>query len=288
MIIETDLGHDPDDYFAICYLVAAGIKIDALVITPGDKDQLAIGKFLRDELCLDFPIGFSKISDKLSSGSIHRDLLKKYDRDCTFKGDGFGEDIIEEVARPDSEMFVIGPPVSTGKYFMDPQSRVKALANRDIAKLTMQGGFLSYKLHPYATILVPHMINKMWMPTFNMNGSRTGTVNICNANICERRFCGKNVCHTVIAKSDLIDNMAKPQTRAAELFMEGLRFLVGDKKFHDPVAAVCHLHPEIGNWVRGKPTKMEGGWGTILDDNGDYILAGLDYDKFWDHIHNWS
>lgn len=280
MIIETDLGHDPDDYFAICYLVAAGIKIDALVSTPGDKDQLAIAKFLRDELKLDFPIGFSKVSDKLSSGSIHYDLLKKYDRmDFNFKGDGPGDKIIEQAAKPDSEMFVIGPPVSMGNYFSKP---------RKIARLTMQGGFLSYNLHPYATMLVPHMINKMWMPTFNMNGSRTGTVNICNANICERRFCGKNVCHTVVAKTDLIDNMAEPQSRAAELFIEGLGFLVGDKKFHDPVAAVCHLHPEIGTWVRGKPTKMEQGWGTLLDENGDYILAGLDYDKFWEHIQNWS
>jgi hypothetical protein len=58
--------------------------------------------------------------------------------------------------------------------------------------------------------------------------------------------------------------------------------------FHDPVAAVCHLHPHVGTWVRGKPTKMGDGWGTTLDENGDFILADLDYDKFWEHISDFS
>ena len=27
LIVETDLGHDPDDFFALCYLAAAGLSV---------------------------------------------------------------------------------------------------------------------------------------------------------------------------------------------------------------------------------------------------------------------
>lgn len=49
LIIETDLGHDPDDFFAICYFIDAGIDIQLITISPGDPDQIAIAKFLLKE-----------------------------------------------------------------------------------------------------------------------------------------------------------------------------------------------------------------------------------------------
>ncbi len=44
LIIETDIGHDPDDLFAICYLAAAGVNIRAICVSPGDPDQIAIAR----------------------------------------------------------------------------------------------------------------------------------------------------------------------------------------------------------------------------------------------------
>jgi pyrimidine-specific ribonucleoside hydrolase len=86
--------------------------------------------------------------------------------------------------------------------------------------------------------------------------------------------------------------MSKPKDRASELFMEGMEFLLprrGDgKRFHDPVAAVCHLHPEVGKWIKGKIQKIEGGWGTVADESGDYVLADLDRPAFWRCIQNWQ
>ena len=85
--------------------------------------------------------------------------------------------------------------------------------------------------------------------------------------------------------------MSPPNSRAAELFLEGMAFLLDrreEKKFHDPVAAVCHLHPEVGTWVRGKVQKIEAGWGTVLDETGDEVLADLDRPAFWRHIQTWS
>lgn len=34
LIVETDIGHDPDDLFALCYLFSAGVNIKAILLTP--------------------------------------------------------------------------------------------------------------------------------------------------------------------------------------------------------------------------------------------------------------
>jgi len=280
MIIETDIGHDPDDFFAICYLVAAGVKVEAICITPGDLDQIAICKLLCNELGLDIPIGVSKISEKYSSGSIHHALLKQYKRELSAKADGLGHEIIKSVIKPDSEVFVIGPPSNIGKFLSENKVPIR--------KLVMQGGFLGYHLHDYQGVRLDKFEGKTAVPTFNMNGDRKGTLAILNADIGERRFCGKNVCHTVICTTEILANMAPPRCRAGELFFDGLNVLFGkygEKKFHDPVAAVCSLHPEVGKWIKGKVQKIDDGWGTLLNGDSDIVLADLDRVAFWDHIY---
>lgn len=281
LIIETDVGHDVDDFFSICYLAASGVDIRAIVITPGDRDQLATANFLRKELNLDIPIGYSKESEKYSAGGVHTELLKNYgySKDGC-RGDGFGKDIIKQTLEkyPDSELFIIGPPSNTGRFLEQYDAT--------ISRATMQGGFLGYHLHPPQHRL-EKFEGKTWVPTFNMNGDRKGTDALLKARIGERRFCGKNVCHTVLFTKDRLAPYPEVGSRAAQLFWEAGNILLRnrtEKKFHDPVAAVCHLHPEVGTWVRGRPQRMEGGWGTIPDPQGDYVLADLDHDQFWNHI----
>ena len=286
LIIDTDCGHDPDDFFTLCYLVAAGVQIRCITVTPGDLDQLAIVRFFCKEVGLDIPIGFSKPSEKSSSGSIHHALLKKYGCSLSASGDGLGKDVIHQTFEqyPESDFFIIGPPSNVGRF-------LEANPEAAVGRATMQGGFLGYDLHLHARTRLPQFEGKTWVPTFNMNGDRKGTEALLRANIRERRFCGKNVCHTVLYDQAIFDTMAPPKDRASELFVEGMALLLDkheSKKFHDPVAAVCHLHPEVGTWVRGRTRKIEAGWGTVLDEAGDYILADLDYPAFWQHIRTWT
>ena len=58
------------------------------------------------------------------------------------------------------------------------------------------------------------------------------------------------------------------------------------KKFHDPAAAVCMLHPEAGTWVNGTLYRERGGWGTRVSDDpaADEILADIDRTALWNHI----
>lgn len=287
LIVETDCGHDPDDFFTLCYLHSAGVNIRAILITPGDPDQIAIAKFFCEEVGLDIPVGVSKIDQKkLSSGSVHYRLLENYGYKKERKPDDLGLNVLKHTLKkhPESELFVIGPVTSIGKYLKDnPKASFK--------RATMQGGFLSYNLHDYPCMRDSKFEGKSWMPTFNLNGDRDGGMTFINSNIAHRQFVGKNVCHTVLFTKTQLDQMATPRDRASELFKEGMTYYLekhDQKKFHDPTAAVCHLHPEIGSWVRGKTKKMESGWGTELDENGDYILADIDYDALWKHILNWN
>jgi inosine-uridine nucleoside N-ribohydrolase len=285
LIIETDCGHDPDDFFTLCYLVSAGVNIRCIVVTPGDIDQLAIVSFFCEQVGLDIPIGASKVSIKHSSGSIHHALLKKYGKSIEACKDGMGKDIIKSTldSFPDSELFIIGPPSNVRQFFEEnPDAK--------FGRATMQGGFCGYHVYE-PKIKVAKFEGQTWVPTFNMNGDVKGAQALMKANIGTRQFCGKNVCHSVFYDKSVYDLMSKPRDRASELFMEGMEILLSNKegkKFHDPVAAVCHLHPEIGTWVKGKVQKVKGGWETIPDDNGDDVLVDLDREAFWNHIRNWN
>ena len=42
LVIETDIGHDPDDLFALLFLINAGVNIRAIAITQGYPAQVAL------------------------------------------------------------------------------------------------------------------------------------------------------------------------------------------------------------------------------------------------------
>ena len=285
LIVETDLGHDPDDLFAILWLLSIGVNIRAITLHPGDLDQVAMAKFITSHFGLDCPVGVAKLNrDKLSSGSVHHQLLKKYKRPLVDVHDGPGDEIIADAYKkyPDSELFVIGPVTSVAKYLKknDPL----------IPRVTMQGGFLAYDQHNFPCRRLEKFEGKNWVPTFNLNGDRPAGLALMAARATERRFVTKNVCHTVIYNKAVHERL-KPHNEPSRMFKEAMDMYLekhDEKKFHDPTAAVCHVIPEVASWVRGNLMKIESGWGTKLNEDGDYIIADIDYDRLWNHICNFN
>src|SRR4051812_4553349 len=95
LIVETDLGHDPDDFFTLCYLAAVGVRLRAIAVVPGDRDQLAVARLLVKTLGLDVPVGASKTdSRKCSSGGVHHELLAHFGHPCEADHDGPGDEVI--------------------------------------------------------------------------------------------------------------------------------------------------------------------------------------------------
>ncbi len=155
----------------------------------------------------------------------------------------------------------------------------------------MQGGFLPYHCHDVPCIRLPQFEGKPSMPSFNMNGDRKAVEAICAATIGVRRFAGKNVCHTIVFNRDALTKLATPRDPASELYSLGMKLYLErreEKKFHDPTALVCHLHPEVGVWVRGRVEKYKDGWTTAVHPEGDFVLADVDRERLWHHLLNWS
>lgn len=300
LIIETDLGHDPDDFFAICYLAAASVDIRAITLVPGNLYQVRLAKFLTKELGLDIPIGIAEsdlaafvaltsdfASNKHSSevgadGGIHLDILKQYGNKSK-SADGSGHKIISDILEqdPDCDLFIIGPATSSAKALT---------GRRKPKKLVMQGGFLSYAQNPERVPQLDKFKDQPYQPSFNLNGNRRAALRIISSYIPEKYFVGKNVCH-MVEYTPQIHQSLQINNRAAELFKEfgDLYFTKHQtKKFHDPTAAVCYLHPEIATWVKGYPTQIGSGWGSNLVPYGDNIISSIEYDKLWEHITNFT
>ena len=77
LIFETDIGRDPDDMFALLYMIQAGVNIRCITISPGDEDQVAVTKAILDKVGLKIPVGIGKLNreGKTSSGGVHYQLL---------------------------------------------------------------------------------------------------------------------------------------------------------------------------------------------------------------------
>src|SRR5262245_12244697 len=193
LIVETDLGHDPDDFFTVCYLAAAGVRLRAITVVPGDCDQLAVARMFVRTLGLDIPVGASKPdSRKCSSGGMHHALLDRLGFPREARHDGPGHEVIAASLDryPGCEFLIIGPCTSTARHLARPDAMVPR-------RLTMQGGFLGYHLYAPA-VRLPEFEGREWMPTFNLNGDRRGAEVLLKSAIPERRFVGKNVCHTLL------------------------------------------------------------------------------------------
>ncbi len=283
LIVETDLGRDPDDFFALCYLVDAGVRLRALVISPGDRDQIAVAKGLLAELGLDIPVGSARPeSQKLSAGGVHLRFLERYAFATRREPDGPGHEVIAAVRaqHPDVELFICGPMLNVGRHL--------ALDPTPFRRATVQGGFLAYTAHAHPVMHLQKFEGMETVPTFNLNGDVKGAVRFLES-ATPTRFVGKNVCHTIVYDREVHDAITatRAKSRAGELLREVMAmYLEGhpEKMFHDPTAAVCHLHPEIGTWVDGTPYRQSGGWGTRVGRSPHCALADIDRGALWRHL----
>ena len=121
LIIETDLGGDPDDFFAICYLISAGANIRLINLSPGSKRQVAIARFILKRLGLRVPVGTTDLNlqDKART-DMHQRLLSKNNAPLEDIADGGGHKLMQKVLKefPDSQLFLIGPPRNLNNYLM--------------------------------------------------------------------------------------------------------------------------------------------------------------------------
>lgn len=287
IIVETDIGHDPDDFFSLCYLHAAGVNIKAILVTIGHPFQIEITRFFCDYVGLNIPIGTATFErSELNTGGVnfHSKLLSHFGYKNEKPADGMGFDIIRDIHEkcPDCEFFVCGPPKSFGSF-------LSLHPDRAINRVTVQGGFLSYSLHE-PRIRLKKFEGCMTVQTYNLNGAkREAQAIVDHKGIRSLSFVSKNICHTVVydrKRHEFIKSFPI-KNKANELFVTGMGLYLEkhpEKKFHDPTAAVCHVHPEIATWFNGRMYNEKGGWGTRKEECNSRTIADIDYEALWKHI----
>lgn len=288
LIIETDIGRDADDFFAICYLAAAKVNIKAITITPGDKDQVAVAKFLMKRFGFDnVKIGVPAERGKKSVTPFHTHILNYYGEPTSVEPDGIGGEIIAEAVEKSDlpNLFAIGPVTNVAAF-------LKTASNKIFKHATMQGGFCSYDIQcPTKCEKLIKFNGMMTCPTFNLNGDKKAGQIFIDDTRFKRRFVGKNVCHGIYWNKEryqtMYDRWEGNALEPINLMLMASKMYFSkhpEKKFHDPTAAVCMLHPEIGTYVKGKTYNEKGGWGTKLDNDGDDICTDLDETKLWEYL----
>lgn len=119
-------------------------------------------------------------------------------------------------------------------------------------------------------------------PTFNLGGDVKSALLFTQDPNIERSFVGKNVCHTIVYDPKQFDehehavgmapvfikSLSDSWMKGQALFLEAMKMFFDNgapyKMFHDPSAAVCMLHPEIGTWLQGSLYREKGAWGAKL------------------------
>ncbi len=286
ILIETDIGQDPDDLFALLYLLSADVDIKAIVLSPGDKFQIAITRFLLKECGKeDIPIGVSSKCDGLQRKTrFHYSVLDKYGYPYEDNPDWTGPDLMWQMREKysDIEFFLIGPLFNMKEYLESDRWHT-------IARVVMQGGFVPYNILEESTYVpVDRFIGKKSFMTFNLCSYREGGQCLFDSKMVKSKsFVTKNMCNTLLYNEE-IQNRIVPQNRAMELFKECSSILFEkkkEKKLHDVYAAVNLLHPEIFRGVRGKLYFTDDGkCSAYLDDDADNLWVKSTEDPMWDYI----
>lgn len=277
-IIETDLGHDPDDFLTICHLLAAGHEIVAMSLVPGAPGQVNLANLIRKRTGQDFSIGVAKEVTKQEHLGVHERIMDRHGVTACVP-DGGSANIVASAldTYPDVHVLVIGPGVGLEK----------AIVGRTTPALTFQGGFLPYSRH-VPQVRLDKFEGKEAVPTFNFNGARGAVDAVLGATIGRRQFVGKNICHTLTLNREAFAGFSQARCEASRLYRLCAELYLQkheEKKLHDPTALVCHLHPEVGVWYRGAPIRRGSGWTT--EPGTDFVLADVYRNHLWHHLRNW-
>ncbi len=275
MIIETDLGHDPDDIFALIYLISAGISIEAVCLSPGDPYQIKLTRALLHSLDCGHTKIFtprSRVAKLLPLVGWNLEAFRIFGGTDSTSDQPDGHEAELEALNYTGEVFVCGP--------------VKMVHRTKFSSLTFQGGFVPYSLHQ-PSIRLDKFENLQYCPTFNLGGTDKRVALDLIERPVPQRWVGKNVCHTFTYTYARHQDVLKTRVLSGNMgvfadLMTAYFHGRSEKAFHDPLAAVMHCHPEFGTWIRGKPVRENGKWSTV--PGGHNCLVDLpNHDAIFDH-----
>ncbi len=253
LVMETDIGRDADDLFALLYLLGINAPLRAICVSPGDHDQVAVVKavlhvFGRSEVKVLTP---AARVPKESISPYHKWVIGELGGKLMAEPDGHEESLPAEPV----EVFICGPAKMA--HLLKP------------IRITFQGGFVPYsKFRPLNVKALDKFEGKEACATFNLGGTKPKVVESLLTANCPHRWVGKNVCHTVVYTPEVHERFRSPMfhseaERLHSLFVSKYIEEKGAKAFHDPLAAMLHYNPEVGIWMPLKPERIKGEYTAV-------------------------
>lgn len=281
VIIETDIGGDPDDYYAILYMLHT-CDVKAILVSPGFTQQIQVVNGIlkycnKEHILVGSP---KKIPGDYIVGSIVKWFLNKYECPNTYE---LSDDILNKLLKeyPDIHLFGIGPLNSIGPYLNTYKPFIDTFC--------MQGGFVQHSLYrPEVYCEKFEGVEKR--ATFNLGGNLVGADYITDlkSNIGERYFIGKTVCHPMVLDRTIYEKYKQPSISAEmELFNNSVEFLINkshSKIFHDPVAACIYNNLDIGLFLKGYMVRNKAEWSSIEYELGYNLCVDCNRQRVWENI----
>lgn len=271
VVWDTDIGRDPDDFLAGCFLLSRqNVRLRAITISPGDHDQVALTRLLLKETGhAAVPIGTvpDREKGKKSVSGCHLRLMEYYKATLFDEADGAGWEVLATALRasPEAVLFTSGPLNNVGDLLRK--------TDLPIGLSVSMAGYWAGPGEPASK------------PEFNFNGCGWAAREFVESKrFGKRTLVGKNVTHQVLYNEELhhqireAGKQSRPLALAAELM--ALRS-PSAKKLHDVLAAAAIVIPNIFTWEEVQPIKRNNEWSsTASPGTGIWATTSVDIPTF--------
>lgn len=278
--IDIETG-DPDDLWMLA-LMSTHPKVDLQGVTvfPGGRDQIAlVKKVLQLTGREDIPVGANVVEDgKSRVSSFYRSWLGDIGLESP------DEDVLGIFQKTKGGELLTGGPLRNIKLMSDSVKSETNLVNVIFDRWTCQGGFVGSNIIPDNKAL-DKFKGQRTVSTFNLNGDPKAALALTSIYNPFRiiRMVGKNVCHGFIFGKNDIAKLPKGKHRGLDLMIDGMEFYYQNKPdgkaMHDILAALMHINPEHGKWVKGLPYREKGKWGFEEVPSNLQALVGVSRDE---------
>lgn len=271
---------DPDDALTLCFLAGHPIvKLRAVTITPGSKDQVGLVKHLLQKLDRpDVLVGARTIEHpKTCVSEFHYKWLGKIEPASALPAVEILKQAYQEF--PDC-VLLTGAALHNPKNFFTQYPEVK------IPLWVGQGGFAGEGVVPPELQLLKFSGLKT-CPTFNFNGDVVGAkLLLSSPQVSRRLLVSKNVCHGVVYTSEMHEQVKphKDNNPGIALIYQGMTVYLKKslgKAFHDPLAACAMINPDICEFKEVELYREKGEWGSVLKEGTNtFISISVDFPEF--------
>lgn len=251
LIVECEFGKSAEPTLALTFLLATGVDVSAVVVHPGDPDQVALVKLLLHHTSSQVEViaAGDRPHQKRSLSHFHRCLLQDYDWPVVMNADVTAGEYLDKKLSAAAPFNVLSLGISS--FFEQASSGQYHLTKATLALPTNRQPHVTRIGESQIAMLTEYTLQSLQMDQSLLE---------------------------VLQATKLKDTTAAIFFRNLLDRWQGKR---NKKPLGDLLAVVMHLHPHLGSWVTGHPKTIGMGsssfWRT--SDDGLSILTGYDRNR---------